>query len=197
MNRSPSSKTKARQRILDAAMESFQTLGYARTTTQIIAEKAEVAEVTIFRHFGNKQKLFQTVVAQIGSGAAFDQVEANLSGDLLSDLRQLSKQMLTFFQLERETIRMLMFESSHFPEMQEALAQNPRRQLELLMRYFQRQIEAGKLKSADPQALAQAFISMHFGYAVGLEPIKEILPLTISREETAEQFVNIFINGAA
>ena len=31
-------KKKARQRILEAAADSFQTLGYARTTTQGIAQ---------------------------------------------------------------------------------------------------------------------------------------------------------------
>ncbi|MCA9890374.1 MAG: helix-turn-helix transcriptional regulator, partial [Anaerolineae bacterium] len=46
----PSKKT-ARQRILETAKHSFQTYGYARTTTQAIAEQAAVAEVTIFRHF--------------------------------------------------------------------------------------------------------------------------------------------------
>ena len=53
-----SPKKKARQRILEAAAESFQSLGYARTTTQAIAAKASVAEVTLFRHFGDKQTLF-------------------------------------------------------------------------------------------------------------------------------------------
>ena len=58
-----SGENKTRQRILEAAAESFQSLGYARTTTQALAKKAGVAEVTLFRHFGDKQKLFKPLLS--------------------------------------------------------------------------------------------------------------------------------------
>lgn len=191
----PPSKKNARQRILEAAAESFQSLGYARTTTKAIAMNAGVAEVTLFRHFGDKQKLFQAVAQQIGGGPHLDLVEAKLTYDLETDLHFISQHILRFFLAQKDAIRMLMFESIHFPEMKEALAQNPRGIIEMLDRYFQVQIDAGKLQKINPQVTAQSFMSMIFGYAVGMHPVKELLPVDIPIEAMTAEFVRIFLAG--
>ena len=190
-------KNKTRQHILATATHIFQTQGYARTTTQAIAAQAGVAEVTIFRHFGSKQKLFQAVAQEIGGAAGLSEMETQLTGDLRTDLLRISQYVLPFFIAQRETIRMLMFESSHFSEIQEALAQNPRELCQMLSRYFQQQIEHGQMQRLNPEAVAQAFTSMLFGYAVGLEPLKELLSPEISLEEMIEHFVHIFVEGTA
>ena len=186
-------KKKARQRILEAAAESFQTLGYARTTTQAIADKAGVAEVTIFRHFGDKQKLFQAVFQQIGGGVNFEMIETQLTDDLASDLRLISEHALRFFLAQQDTIRMLMFESVHFPEMKTALAQNPSGMIELLVRYFEKQRHEDKVQVVDSQVTAQAFMSMIFGYAIGMHPVSDLLPAEIPLENMSAEFVRIFL----
>lgn len=192
-NTNPSPKKKARQRILEAAAESFQTLGYARTTTQVIADKAGVAEVTLFRHFGDKQTLFQQAIEKIGGGVNFEMLEAQLSGDLEADLTVISQHALRFFLAQQDAIRMLMFESIHFPEMKAALAQNPSGMIELLERYFQKQLDAGNLQAVNPQVTAQAFMSMIFGYAIGMHPMNDLLPAEIPVENMSAEFVRIFL----
>ena len=174
-----------RQRII-------QILGYARTTTQGIATKADVAELTLFRHFGDKQSLFKAVFQQIGGGVNFEMLEAKLTDDLETDLHFISENTLRFFLAQQDTIRMLMFEAIHFPEMKTALAQNPSNMIELLERYFQKQIEAGKMQAVDPQAMAQSFMSMIFGYAIGIHPVRELLPAEIPVEKMTAEFVRIF-----
>ena len=192
-NTTPTPKKKARQRILEAAAESFQTLGYARTTTQAIADKAGVAEVTLFRHFGDKQTLFKSVIQQIGGGVNFEMLEAQLSGALEADLTLISQNALRFFIDQQDAIRMLMFESVHFPEMKAALAQNPSGMIELLVRYFDKQHAAGKMQVDNPQLTAQAFMSMVFGYAIGMNPVSDLLPADIPVDEMSAEFVRIFL----
>ena len=192
-NTNPSPKKKARQRILEAAAESFQTLGYARTTTQGIADKAAVAEVTLFRQFGDKQTLFKSVIQQIGGGVNFEILETRLSGDLEVDLALISQQALHFFIAQQDAIRMLMFESVHFPEMKAALAQNPSGMIELLERYFEKQRAEDKMQVVDSQLTAQAFMSMIFGYAIGMNPVKDLLPAEISVDAMTTEFVRIFL----
>lgn len=51
-----------RQKILTAALEAFSSQGYAGATTRGIAISAGVTEVTLFRHFPTKEKLFEDVV---------------------------------------------------------------------------------------------------------------------------------------
>ena len=192
-NTNPTPKKKARQRILDAAAESFQSLGYARTTTQGIADKAGVAEVTLFRQFGDKQKLFQEAIEQIGGGVNFEMLETQLSYDLATDLSLISQQALRFFIAQQDAIRMLMFESIHFPEMKTALAQNPSGMIELLTRYFQKQIDAGKLQVVNPQVTAQTFMSTIFGYAIGMHPVRDLLPAEVPLDDMTAEFVRIFL----
>ncbi len=50
-----------RSNIISAALELFANNGYTNTTTKLIADVAGVNEVTIFRHFGTKEALFQEV----------------------------------------------------------------------------------------------------------------------------------------
>ncbi len=45
------------ERILDAALRILEEVGFRATTTRRIAEEAAVNEVTIFRHFGSKERL--------------------------------------------------------------------------------------------------------------------------------------------
>lgn len=194
-NTNPAPKKKARQRIIEAAVESFQTLGYARTTTQGIADKAGVAEVTIFRHFGDKQTLFKAVLPKIGGGVNFELLEEKLSGDLDADLTLISEQALRFFIEQQDAIRMLMFESVHFPEMKAALAQNPSGMIELLIRYFEKEHNAGKARVNDPQVTAQALMSAIFGYAIGMHPLHDLLPAKIPVEKISAEIVRIFLAG--
>ncbi|MCV7281775.1 TetR/AcrR family transcriptional regulator [Mycolicibacterium flavescens] len=51
-----------RDRLLKAAHELFTDLGYRATTTKEIAARAQVAELTLFRHFGSKVEVFEASV---------------------------------------------------------------------------------------------------------------------------------------
>lgn len=53
-----------RQNILDAARACFSARGYHSTTTKDVAAAADVAEVTLFRHFPTKAQLFEEAAIQ-------------------------------------------------------------------------------------------------------------------------------------
>ncbi|MGB4440058.1 MAG: TetR/AcrR family transcriptional regulator [Sedimentibacter sp.] len=53
-----------RERILYAAREVFSKKGYAGSTTKEISFVAEVAEVTLFRHFETKNNLFCETISK-------------------------------------------------------------------------------------------------------------------------------------
>jgi len=194
-NKKQSSKEKTRDQILKTAIKSFKTLGYARSTTQAIAEKAGVAEITLFRHFGDKDTLFQASVSEIASDVPWEIIEKQLSGDLYKDLFFIAQNMLNFFINQRKAICMLMFESGNFPEMKHTLAQNPKGAILFLNNYFQNHIDKEIIKTADPETLSQMLISMLFGFAMGIANVNDILKIESSLEETASDFVKIFING--
>ncbi|KAF5045264.1 hypothetical protein SDC9_48557 [bioreactor metagenome] len=53
-----------RERILNAAREVFSKKGYAGSTTKEISLVAEVAEITLFRHFETKNNLFCETISK-------------------------------------------------------------------------------------------------------------------------------------
>lgn len=56
-------KEQTRSRLMDVALRLFSENGYYQTTTKQIAQEADVNELTLFRHFGTKEKLFQETTA--------------------------------------------------------------------------------------------------------------------------------------
>ena len=191
------SKEQTRQRILDTAARLFQKLGYARTTTQAIATQAGVAEITLFRHFENKEKMFQAVVKIISGSTMLTKIENQLTGDYHADLLLIGQIVLPGLIKQRETIRLLMFEASHFPEVQEAVTQNPRELRQMLSNYFKEQMERGQVQNFNPEVMAHAFFGMLFGYAVGLDTLTEPLTPEVPLAEIVAQFIHIFVHGTA
>jgi AcrR family transcriptional regulator len=57
------SKQSTKERLITAALELFIEQGITATPTKAIAERAEVNEVTLFRHFGNKNGLLLAILA--------------------------------------------------------------------------------------------------------------------------------------
>src|SRR5512147_1112753 len=52
----------AREKILDAALRLFSEKGYLGATTREISQEAGVTELTLFRHFGSKERLFEELL---------------------------------------------------------------------------------------------------------------------------------------
>jgi AcrR family transcriptional regulator len=74
------------QRILDAAVRVFGRDGVSGATTREIARAAKVNEVTLFRHFKNKNELLRRVVAQ--SARRYEHVFAGAAVKTPDDLRR-------------------------------------------------------------------------------------------------------------
>ena len=79
---SSSNPDQTRTRIMQAASQLFTKKGYAGTTTRAIAELAGVNEVTLFRHFGTKEKLAKAIMDQFGGAAIAENLELRFSGDM-------------------------------------------------------------------------------------------------------------------
>jgi len=184
-----------RQRIIEAAARVFAEKGYARATTRALAAAAGVNEVTLFRHFGNKQGLFAAVTEQYAGPAVTTALKAQLTGDYHRDLLTVGSQLMQVLLERREVLRMMLCEASHFPEVQAVMVQNPRQIRRMLARYLQQQIERGQVRSLHPEATAQAFAGMLFSYAIMWEILGDSIEPEITTEELVAQFVDIFVQG--
>jgi AcrR family transcriptional regulator len=190
-----STRANIRQHIIDVAAEAFAANGYARTTTRSLAAAAGVSEVTIFRHFGNKENLFMAIMECYGGPAIAAELEAQLTGDYRFDLHTIGKHAMEII-LERSKFMRLMFcEAEHFPELAKALAVNPRQFRQMLSRYLGQQEALGRLRPLNTDAAAQAFWGMIFAYGLILETLQEEIPGDLPPEKAVAHFVDIFIEG--
>jgi AcrR family transcriptional regulator len=83
------------QRILDAAMRVFGRDGVSGATTREIARVARVNEVTLFRHFRNKNELLRHMILR--SSERYGQVFAGASVGSPADLRQTVRNYATMY----------------------------------------------------------------------------------------------------
>jgi len=190
-----SGREKTRQRILEAAVSLFGEQGYARTTTRALAEAAGITEMTLFRYYESKERLFEAAAEQYGGPAVAGELEKQLTGDYREDLLRLGHLFMHILAERKDAIRMMLCEASHFPGIAEVLARNPRTLREMLARYLQRQIDAGQVRPLDAAAAAHIFWGMFFSYHLSADWLDEPgMDETLS-EEVVTRFVDIFIDG--
>ncbi|MBW4469672.1 MAG: TetR/AcrR family transcriptional regulator [Stenomitos rutilans HA7619-LM2] len=146
LHRSPA---KTRERLINAAIEVFSAKGFIGASTREIARVADVNEVTLFRHFQNKEQLLGAVAQHITALklealSHQDEWTQDLAIDLLH-YAQLHDQMLE----ENEAlIRMFIGEAQRHPDealqvFQEAFL--PLR--EKLIAYLRGGVERGRVRS--------------------------------------------------
>jgi AcrR family transcriptional regulator len=194
-NPAETSTDETRQRILEAAAMVFAEKGYARATTRALAAAAGVNEVTLFRHFGNKQNLFAAIIDEYAAGALTTNIAAQLTGDYAHDLHLMGSQILEMLFQRRDSVRLMLCEAAHFPEVQQVMARNPRQLRQGLARYLEGQMARGQVRPLHAEAAAQAFWGMFFAYAISLGLLDEPLSPKLSTEELTDQFVDIFVQG--
>lgn len=78
------------KQIVQASINVFVNKGYIGATTKEIAEKAKVAEVTLYRKFGTKKNLFEYSVKSL----ALDKFSAALNFDKCLSTFDFTKQLL-------------------------------------------------------------------------------------------------------
>lgn len=184
-----------RKRILEAAVKVFAEKGYARATTRLLAAAAGVNEVTLFRHFESKHKLFAAVVEQYGGPAVSTAIEAQLSGDYRQDLLRIGGYFMKLMTERCDAVRMMMCEASFFPDLADTLSQNPRLMRETLARYLQIQVDRGRLRPINVEAAAQAFWGMFFSYGLAQNIYADRVGDEMSTDELVGHFVDLFVQG--
>jgi len=121
-----------RQRIVNTALELFARQGITETTTRQIADHAEINEVTLFRHFGNKHGLLLAVlqeflqeyllVTKLGESLLSSELKSEV--DLADFLRHYIQSSLQALESVPELMRSLVGEAGQYPlESRQALAQ--------------------------------------------------------------------------
>ncbi len=159
-----STQNSTRQRLIESALKLFTSLGVTETTTKAVAELAQVNEVTLFRHFGNKQGLLLAVLEE---SAAFAQpgellqipAQVNNLGDAVTNYAQ---SYLNAIAQAPELLLSVIGEARHYsPQNRQALGKGISEANSYLAKYLAA-IEPSPLA---PEKLASMLNTVLLGYA--------------------------------
>lgn len=189
------STEETRERIFNAAREIFAVRGPHGTTTREIADRAGVNEATLFRHFGNKSSLLDSMKEYFcqSNEARIRAVFENLGGtDLEADLCVIATNMVAGMQRNIDLIRANLLEEAADPEGPHAPWRAPNVVRDYLTRFLETHVESGELQGR-PEILARVFMGMFFSYIMGRGFWSESV---LTDERAVETFVGIFLYGS-
>lgn len=99
-----------RRRLIAAALELFTTVGFRATTTPMLAERAGIAEGTIYRHFSGKDELLNAAYRQVQERATaiVKEIEADRTLPVRDRLLGIARRMLEEAARDGAAMRMLL-----------------------------------------------------------------------------------------
>ena len=153
--------------ILEAARKVFMTHGY-KASTVLIAKAAGVSEGSLFKHYKSKCNLFLAAMnVEAGEQAWGDCLMASAGkGDIRATLETAGTQLLNHLRLILPRMMMVTSSGVTIPKHhQPGECPPPIQKMEVLCKYFNLEIKAGRMKMGSPEIQAQIFLGALSHYA--------------------------------
>jgi AcrR family transcriptional regulator len=185
LNDEETSMTEKQLRIVQAAVDIFAEKGFAATSTSEIAQKAGVAEGTIFRHYKTKKDLLLSIVGPIMAKTVAPMILKDFNKVLETPysryedfLRAVAKNRLEYARKNIKLIQIMFHEIPFHPELREQFqslfVENIYKRFTKVVEHFQKQ---GQLLEQPPYVIIRHTISVIVGFVVSvtlLQPATEL-----------------------
>jgi AcrR family transcriptional regulator len=187
-----------RERLLGATMKLVSEKGYLGATTREIAREAGVSELTLFRNFGSKEKLFEGMLGQYTFLPRLKELRPQL--DVLpydEALRTVATRFLLTLKERKSFIKIMFSEANHYPgKIRKIYNDTIDETRATLADYFLSLRKKGRLRNISPEASARTFLSMLVAYFRS-EEIMRGLDITKKGKMDREvrEIVDIFVHG--
>jgi AcrR family transcriptional regulator len=195
MNKEGSYSTK--NKILETALKLFSKKGYLGATTKEIAKDAGIAEVTLFRHFPSKEKLFEDVI----NTYSFLPILKGLLPEISKmpyekALTVIAKRFLDTLDSRKEMIQIMHSEVRRYPDKIHKIYHGfIDETIKTLASYFNDIYKKGILREIDTESGARAFLGMFFSYFNAKEFHMFKKYRNIENDKIVKEFVDIFLRG--
>lgn len=185
--------TNTKEKILKSALKLFSQKGYLATTTKEIAKEAQVAEVTLFRYFSSKEKLFIDVLKTQSFLPTLRELIPKIEKlEYKEALKTVAKYYLELLKRKKDLIRIMHSEIFQYPaEIKSIHSKLIHDIAQTFSFYLERQKAKGVLREVDSRYAAIAF----FGLIFNLFMKKELLRRKFDIKKALETYIEIFYEG--
>lgn len=186
-----------KKKILEATLKLISQKGYLGATTREIAREAGITEITLFRHFGSKEKLFEEVLKSYTFLPRLKQLIPQLEGLPYEEaLMEIGMGFLHTLKEKSSMVRIMLSEITLYPEKIRLIHERfINDMIDTLSQYFNTLQGKGTLREFSPHIGARAFLGMLFSYFKAEEIIKGRNLGVKEMEMTVKGFVSIFAYG--
>lgn len=190
-------KADARERLIAAAIRVFEREGLRGATTREIAREADVNEVTLFRHFHNKDGLLAAVMDfKMQVHTELLETGSLWTGDLSRDLYEYGRALYRALGESEAFIRMLVGEAKRQPDYsRQMMIDATRPTCERFAKHLKQAVRDGRMRAdLNPEIAVDAFTDMLlFGM---LRETARWMPC-YDADTYVQTCVSIFIDGLA
>ncbi|GBE33924.1 HTH-type transcriptional repressor KstR2 [bacterium BMS3Bbin06] len=197
MVRKKTGRADTRTRLLDATLMLISEKGYLGATTREIASRAGVTEITLFRHFGSKEKLFEEVLRTYTFLPKLKELLPELEEKNYEDALTIVGLKLYETLGERKSmVKIMLSEMNVYPEkVRNVYKKFIDELIGILAGYLRRLQKMGEIRKFNPRIGARSFLGVIFSYFQAEEIIRS---RTVPQREVkrfVREFVGIFVSG--
>jgi AcrR family transcriptional regulator len=187
-----------KEKILDAAITLVSQKGYLGATTREIARDAGVTELTLFRHFGSKEKLFEACLERNTFLPALKELMPDLERMPYEEaLRTVGRRFLLSLKARTPMVKIMQAEMCRYPDKMKRMSGSFfDEMLSTLAGYFTALQKKKKLRPFPAELAARMYLGMLFSYFRTEELMRGVDITKQGRMDRAvEGFVDIFVHG--
>lgn len=186
-----------KKHLLEATLKLISEKGYLGATTREIAQVAGVTELTLFRHFGSKERLFQELLNSYTFLPHLRELLPELEGHAYEEALELIA--LRFLQdlKERKAMVKIMFsEVTIYPEKIRAVYNRFIDEMRSTMAgFFELMQKRGVTNNSSPEMAAKVFLWLLISYFRSEEIMRPGGMKKTAMEKHVREIIEIFTNG--
>ena len=190
-------KETTEDKLLEATLKLISEKGYLGATTREIAQEAGVTELTLFRHFGSKEKLFEELLNSYTFLPTLKELLPELGKMSCEEaLKLIAINFLLTLKKRKSMIKIMHSEINRYPQKIRAVYTKSIDDVRLVLaQYFNLLNQKGMFRSVSSETAAQVFLGILFSYFRTEEIIRGHEITKSKMEKNVQEFIDIFLHG--
>ena len=187
------------ERILTAAGELVAERGFGGLSLDEVAQRSGVSRATVYRLYPGKAALYREVVQNyLPTDEAFQMMDSMADQPPNKVMATLARSLAHAGEVRIGVLRSVLFEVSGGPGGgNEEFLDEAYLNVQVVIRYLERQMEAGRFRKVDPVLAMQAFLAPVMFHAVSRPVLEQYGLLNLSLDDAVQELTEGWLRAMA